>query len=583
MGERHSGPVCRARGAALSEAEGSARIRRRAELVRENRAVSEVLEALTEGRAAFRACRWQDAYEALSEVDASSPLGAEDLEALGSSAWWICRLRECLAARERAFAAHLEAEHPRQAAMVALAMFFSSFRRGEAAIAAGWLAQGERLIEPEPERREHGRFLRARAVLAQAHGDLDGALESARRAAALGRRYEDRELVVLARYVEGGVLLKRGRVSEGMALLDEAMLAAIRGHLTPMAIGEIYCNLIDACYELGDLRRAGEWTEGLRRWSETQALSVYPGMCRVRRAGVLHRWGAWSEAEEEARRACDELLEMNPRVAAEGFYEIGEIRGRTGDLIGAEEAFRRASELGREPQPGLALVRLAQGNVDAAAAAISGALTEESWNRLGRAKLLPAQVEIAIAANDLETAVTAIDELTAIAGDYGSPALEAAAASARGALQLAQDDGTAALRTLRRAWQLWHALDCPFEAAVARRLLGLACRKGGDEEGAELALSAAHASFEKLGATLEAARTAELLGGGGRPAGLTEREVEVLRLVAAGKSNREIADELYISVKTVARHLSNIFFKLNVSSRTAATAFAYTHGILKGS
>jgi ATP/maltotriose-dependent transcriptional regulator MalT len=540
-----------------------------------------VLEALNEGRAAFRSCRWQDAFDALREVDASSPLGPEDLEALGSSAWRLCRLQECLAARERALAAHLQADHPRQAALVALALFFSSFRRGEAAIAAGWLARGERLLETEPEGREHGRFLRARAVLALARGDLDGALESARRAAALGRGYEDRELVVLARYVEGCVLLKQGSVSEGMALLDEAMLAAIQGELPPMVIGEIYCNLIDACYELGDLRRAGEWTEGLRRWSEThQPQSVYPGMCRVRRAGVLHLRGAWSEAEVEARRACGELLEMNPRVAAEGFYEIGEIRERTGDLVGAEEAFRRASELGREPQPGLALVRLAQGNLNAATAAIRGALTQESSNRLGRAKLLPAQVEIAIAADDLETAQTAVDELEEIAGDYGSPALEAAAASARGALQLAQNDATGALRTLRRAWQLWQALDCPFEAASARRLLGLACRKGGDEDGAELALSAALTAFEGLGAAREAASTAKLLRGG-RPAGLTEREVEVLRLVAAGKSNRDIADELFISVKTVARHLSNIFFKLGVSSRSAATAFAYTHGIVK--
>jgi ATP/maltotriose-dependent transcriptional regulator MalT len=546
--------------------------------------MSEVLEALAEGRAAFRACRWQDAFDALSEVDASSPLAAEDLEALGSCAWWLCRLQVCLAARERALAAHLEAEHPRQAAMVALALCFSSFRRGEAAIAAGWFAHGERLLETEPEGREHGRFLRARAVLALARGDLDGALESARRAAALGRRYEDRELVLLARYVEGCVRLKQGSVSEGMALLDEAMLAAIQGELPPMVIGEIYCNLIDACFELGDLRRAGEWTEGLRHWSEThQPQSVYPGMCRVRHAGVLHLRGEWSEAEEEARRACGELLDMNPRVAAEGFYEIGAIRGRTGDLVGAEEAFRRASELGREPQPGLALVRLAQGNAEGAAAAIRGALAQESSNRLGRAKLLAAQVEVAIAADDLETALAADQELTAIAGDYGSPALEAAAAMARGGLQLAQDDATAALRTLRRAWQLWHALDCPFEAAGARRLLGLACRKGGDEEGAELALSAAHATFQRLGATLEAAWTAELLGGGSLPGGLTEREVEVLRLVAAGKSNREIADKLYISVKTVARHLSNIFFKLNVSSRTAATAFAYTHGIFKRS
>jgi DNA-binding NarL/FixJ family response regulator len=272
---------------------------------------------------------------------------------------------------------------------------------------------------------------------------------------------------------------------------------------------------------------------------------------------------------------------MNPRVAAEGFYEIGEIRRRMGDPVGAEEAFRRASELGREPQPGLALLRLAQGNVDAAVSAIRVALAEESRTGLDQARLLPAQVEIAIAGGDLETAQAAVDELSTIADDYGSPAIEAAAASARGALRLAQGDATAALRALRHAWQLWQALECPFEAANARRMLGLACRKAGDEEGAELALRAARGAFERLGAAREAVRTAELLGRGGLPAGLTARELEVLRLVARGRSNREIADELYLSVKTVARHLSNIFCKVGVSSRTAATAFAYEHDLVR--
>jgi DNA-binding CsgD family transcriptional regulator len=293
----------------------------------------------------------------------------------------------------------------------------------------------------------------------------------------------------------------------------------------------------------------------------------------------MHLRGAWTEAEAEARRACGDLLEIMPSFAAEGFYEIGEIRRRLGDLAEAEAAFRRASELGHEPQPGLALVRLAQGRADVAGAAVRGALAEEP-SRLARAKLLPAQVEIAIACGDLGTALAAADELEAIAGDYAGPVLEAASASARGAVKLAEGDATAALPALRRAWQLWQAVECPFEAAEARRLLGLACRRAGDEDGAELAISAAHAAFERLGAALEAARTAELLGASTLPAGLTAREAEVLRLVATGRSNREIADELCLSVKTVARHLSNIFYKLGVSSRTAATAFAYEHGLV---
>jgi ATP/maltotriose-dependent transcriptional regulator MalT len=341
----------------------------------------------------------------------------------------------------------------------------------------------------------------------------------------------------------------------------------------------VYCNVIAACQELGDLRRAAEWTEALRTWCETQPAAVFPGLCRVHRAEVMHLRGEWTEAETEARQACGDLLEIMPSFAAEAYYEIGEIRRRLGDLADAEAAFERASELGREPQPGLALVRLAQGRLDAAAAAVRGALAEEP-NRLVRAKLLAAQVEIAIACGDPDSASAAADELEAIAAEYGSGALQAAAASARGAVALSGGDAASALPPLRRAWQLWQSIDCPFEAAEARRMLGIAHRNFGDEEGAELALSAAHAVFERLGAALESARTAKLLDPRSQPAGLTTREVEVLRLVAAGKSNREIASELHLSVKTVARHLENIFSKLCVSSRSAATAFAYKHGVV---
>lgn len=541
----------------------------------------EVLDALDRGRGALQAGRWQEAFDALSDLDASSSLDAVDLESLGEAAWWLRRLDECVAARERAFAAHKEAGHRQEAAFVALQLFHNLDVVGEVAIAAGWLGRAKRLLQDEPEGAVHAHLFLAQARNARAEGNVDRELERARRAGELGRRLADPDVVALAQYVEGRLLVKQGKVSDGMALLDEAMLAAAQGELRPFTTGQIYCNVIAACQELGDLRRAGEWTQALKRWCETHPTSVFPGLCRVHRAEVMHLKGEWTEAEDEARQACDELLEMMPAFAAEAFYEIGEVRRRVGDLAGAEEAFRMASQLGREPQPGLALVRLAQGNADVAAAAVNRALAEQS-NRLARSKLLPVQVEIEIAAGDLAAADQAADELDQIAGEFGGPALEAAAASARGLLELARDDATAALRTLRRAWQLWQALDCPFEAASARRLLGLACRDAGDEEGAELAIGAAQAEFERLGAGLEAARTIELLGDGtGLPAGLTEREAQVLRLVAAGKSNREIADELYLSVKTVARHLSNIFCKLGVSSRTAATAFAYERGIVK--
>ncbi len=523
--------------------------------------------------------QWQEVYATLIDRDASEPLGADDLEALGEAAWWLRRLPECTSARERAVAAHVAEGNPRRAAVVALRLFYTFSVRGDAAIAGGWLRRAVRLLAGEPEGIEHGELAVAQARVARGQGNVEAELAHARRAIALGERFGDPDLVALGQYIEGRLLVRQGRVYDGMATLDEAMLAAAQGELGPMATGQVYCNVIAACQELGDLRRASEWTEALRGWCATQPASVFPGLCRVHRAEVMHFRGAWADAESEARQACSELLETMPAFAAEAFYQVGEVRRRLGDLSGAEEAFRRAGDLGREPQPGLALVRLAQGRVDAAGAALHRALAEES-NRLIRAKLRAAQVEVALAANELPTARGAVDELREIADEYGSAALQAASATAQGGVELSGEDATAALRSLRRAWELWQAADCPFEAAVTRRMLGLACRQVGDNEGAQLALSASLTVFDRLGAALESARTADLLGARRQPAGLTSREVEVLRLVASGKSNREIAADLCLSAKTVSRHLSNIFYKIDVSSRTAAAAFAYEHGLI---
>lgn len=521
---------------------------------------------------------WEQSFEALSLLDASDQLGAEELERLGEAAWWLRRLPESTSARERAVAAYVTDGDPMRAAVVALRLFYTSSVRGDEAIATGWLRRAARLLEDQPDAVAHGHLHVARARVARARGELEAELDHARAAIAIGERFQDRDLIALGRYIEGRLLVRQGQVYDGMATLDEAMLAAVQGELDPMTTGQVYCNVIAACQELGDLRRAGEWTEALRDWSRGQPVSVFPGLCRVHRAEVMHFRGSWADAESEARQACTDLLDTMPSFAAEAFYEVGEVRRRLGDMGEAEVAFKRAAELGREPQPGLALVRLAQGRNDAAAASVKRRLAEES-NRLTRARLLAAQVEIAITSDDLQTADVAARELGAIADEYGSDALLAAASTAWGSVELSCGDETAALRSLRRAWELWQSADCPFEAAQARRLVGLACRKIGDEEGAELAIGWALAVFNRLGAGFELARTAELLGERRSPAGLTAREIEVLRLVAAGNSNREIADELCLSVKTVARHLSNIFFKIDVSSRTAAAAFAYEHGL----
>jgi ATP/maltotriose-dependent transcriptional regulator MalT len=535
--------------------------------------------ATAAARSTVDASEWEQAFAALSARDASETLGAEDLEALGEAAWWLCRLPECIAARERSVAAYVVGGDPRRAALVALRLFYTFSVRGEGAIASGWLRRATRLLQGEPEGVEHGQLWLAEARVARARGNADAELGYARRAIELGHRFADPDLVALGQYIEGRLLVRQGQVDDGMATLDEAMLAAAQGELGPMATGQVYCNVIAACQELGDLRRAGEWTEALRGWCESQPASVFPGLCRVHRAEVLRLRGAWSEAEHEAREASESLLESMPAFASEALYQLGEVRRLRGDLDEAELAFRQASDLGREPQPGLALVRLAEGKADAAGAAVRRGLAQES-NRLARARLLAAQVEISIASGDLSDASTAAGELDGIARDYGSVALEAAAAFAQGRVELASGHAAAALGSLHRAWELWQAADCPFEAAEARRVLGLACREVSDTEGAELALSSSLAVFERLGAAAEAARTAELLGARPLVAGLTKREVEVLRLVAAGKSNREIAAELCLSVKTVARHLSNIFCKIGVSSRAAATAFVYEHGLI---
>jgi DNA-binding CsgD family transcriptional regulator len=374
-------------------------------------------------------------------------------------------------------------------------------------------------------------------------------------------------------------LIDRSETSEGLARLDEAMLAAARGELGPDTTGWVYCSVIAACHQLGDLERAAEWTAALSQWCQEEPFSVYPGLCRVHRAEIMDLGGAWAHAEEEARRAC----EAGPEAARGGYYEIGDIRRRLGDLQGAEDAFRRADELGREPQPGLAMLRLAQGRVEAAAAAIKRALAAQAGDRLARAKLLPAQVQIALAAGDLGAARAAAEELAGVAHEYGSSGLRAAALTASGRLQLAEQDAGAACRSLRQALMQWQELHIPYEVATTRLLLGLACRAAGDEEAAASCFEATAASFEQLGAAVDARQTEDLLGGkevAPLPGGVTGREAEVLRLVAAGKSNKDIAAELHLSPRTVAHHIDSIFTKLGVSSRAAATAYAYEHGLV---
>ena len=467
--------------------------------------------SLQAGREAFERHAWREAFDLLTSAQGSEGFSAEDLDHLGDAAWLTGRIDECIGTRERAYAAYLEAGNRRRAAFMALRLAEDYWRKLAQSVAAGWLGQAVRLLEGEPESPEHGYLAYVQSLITFLAGDIDAMLEHSKRAFDIGERLGDRDVQALGLSVQGHALVAKREVAEGLALLDEAMAAAVAGELDIIDTGSIYCSLISTCENLADYRRAAEWTEVANRWCERQSVGNFPGQCRTHRARIMRLRGAWTEAEQDARRACDELEHFAPASAALAFYEVGEIRLRVGDLTAAEDAFRQANELGRNPQPGLSLLRLAQGDANAANTMVSRALADESLDPLARARLLPARVEAAVAADDVESARSATEELETTAKAYGTAAFKAYAACSRGALQLAEGDAAAACESLRRGWRLWQEVDAPYEAARARVLLAAASRADGDGPAAVLELQEALATFERLGATLDARHAADLL------------------------------------------------------------------------
>jgi tRNA A-37 threonylcarbamoyl transferase component Bud32/tetratricopeptide (TPR) repeat protein len=458
------------------------------------------------GRTALARHAWREAFDIFSKADAARALSAEDVERLAESAWWTGRIDDCIAAHERAYTAYMDQGMPRRAAMVAVRLAEDFFNRQAKSLGNGWLKRAERLLQDVPESVEHGVLLRLHAVLAlESEGNVDKALGLARRTCDIATRFNDRDLQALALHDIGRMLVSQGELGQGMALIDEAMAAAVSGELGPKVTGRIYCNMMGICEKLADYQRAAEWSEAARRWCEPHAGSGYPGICRVHRAEIMRLRGSWSDAETEALHAADELKGFYHVAAGEAFYEIGEIRLRMGDLGRAEEVFRQAHELGRDPVPGLALVRLAEGKVEVARALIDRAVADRPEGSLERARLLPASVQIALAAGELDLARAAAAELAAIAGRYGSAALQASAAQARGAVQLADRDTDEAVPTLRRACKLWQEVQLPYETATTRLLLAGAYRATGCSEDAELERQAAMSTFKGLGADINTA------------------------------------------------------------------------------
>lgn len=533
---------------------------------------------LDRGRDAFERRAWGEAFAVLSTADRDAPLTPEDLERLATAASLLSRDAESNELWARTHQQFLARGDVPRAARCAFWLAFGLIDRGEQVRAGGWLARAQRLLdEAGCDCVERGYLLMPAGIRQATVGQFDEAFETFARAAALGTRFHDPDLVTLARHAQGRTLVYLGRIPEGVALLDEVMAAVTAGDVSPMIAGNVYCSVLSACHDIFDWRRAREWTAALSEWCAVQPdLVLFRGQCLVRRAEVLQLQGAWTEAMDDARRAQALLPGKSGHLAAgPAWYRLGELHRLHGDVADAEAAYRSASRAGQKPQPGLALLRLAQGDMAAAEAAIRSALDDGRDTRT-RCRVLPAFVEIMLAAGDRVAAREAVDEMKLGANDIGAPFLQAGCAQAVGAVHLAEQDAKSALLELRRAAAIWGQLDAPYETARCRTLLGIALRALGDRDGGDLELDAARDVFERLGAGPDLERVSRLLSTEPKSSpGLTTRETQVLRLVATGRTNRTIAGELGISEKTVARHLSNIFSKLGVSTRAAATAWAY--------
>lgn len=536
--------------------------------------------ARSQGAEFFERQQWAQAYALLSTADREESLPAEDLERLAMAAYLVGKDADSFDVLARVHNEFLKAGETRRAVRAAFWLGFSLQAVGEHARAGGWIARGQRLLDDCEDCVEHGYLMLPPAVQTMFSGNAAAALEQFIEIAAIGERYRDNDLVTIARMCQGQALIKLGQSAAGVSLFDEVMVAVTTGEVAPPFSGLIYCAVIETCSQIFDLRRAQEWTGALSQWCESHPDMVpYRGQCLVRRAEIMQLRGAWADALAETQRARDTLAQRGERAAGFALYQLGELHRLRGEFADAEESYRQASEWGCSPQPGMARLRLAQGEIDAAKASIKRVL-DEAGDEV-RPRMLGAFVDIMLEAGDVNAARGAAADLSSLAQTLQSPYLGAVAAQATGAVQLADGNAREALSSLRRASTAWTELAAPYERARASVLIALACRALGDEDTAQLELGLAQRAFESLGAAPDAARAATWRE---KPAakasgGLTDREVEVLRLVAAGKTNKAIAEELGISEKTIARHVSNIFMKLGVSTRAAATAYAYKHDL----
>ena len=466
---------------------------------------STAADPLLTGRAALAGHAWLEAFDLFSRADGEDSLSGADLESYAQAAFFARQAPLGLELKERAFKAHLAGEDQVRAAYLALDIAHDYGMTGKTSIASAWLRRGEKLLEGKPESYASAYLALDLSEAATAAGNIDEALAQAERAVAIATSARHPDLQAAALTNLGSLRIATGATSDGIAMMEEASVAAVNGELSPIATGIACCRMIAACRDLTDYRRASEWTEATEQWCERQSVAGFPGVCRIHRAEVVAIGGAWDRAELELRQAADELAGYNATMPlADGVYALGEIRRLKGDFEGAESAFRQANGFGRTPQPGLALIRLAEGNVKSAAAAINSALADETWDKWARVRLLPAQVEIAIAAGDVGLARRAAEELSQIIETYKSPALEAGRRQALGRVLLAEGNAAGAAAEFRAAIRDWREVAAPHEIAKGRALLARALRALDDDEAADLELSAARDEFQRLGAQPDA-------------------------------------------------------------------------------
>jgi DNA-binding NarL/FixJ family response regulator len=543
-----------------------------------------VSDLLERGREAHSTRAWDDAYTALSQAAERVRLGADDLERLATSASMTGRMDEYLTLLEQVHHEHLERGDELRAARAAFWAGMTLATSGDMGPAGGWFSRAHRLIERHGADCVEAGYLRIPvAFQLQMAGEYEAAYAAAAEGRETAERFNDAALIAACLHVQGQIRVRQGMVPQGLALLDEAMVALTAPDIPPMLSGVVYCGVIACCEDAFDVRRAHEWTTALARWCSGQPQLVsFTGRCLAHRAGIMRLHGAWNEALAEARLARDRCEQsMNRAATGQAIYQQAELHRLRGEFGAAEAAYREASLYGREPQPGLALLRLAQGEVETAAAALRRAVSVTT-TPMARAAVLPAYAEAMLAAGDVGEAADATDELTATAAQSGSEMLAATAAHLRGAVALAAGEPEIAVSALRTALLGWQKLEAPYEVARARLLTAIAWRALGDEDGAALELESARATFEELGAAPDIAKAtaAAVPAAPADTHGLTTRELDVLRLVAEGRTNREIAAALVVSEHTVARHVQNIYAKLRVSTRSAATAFAFEHRLV---